>query len=221
MEDTMKSIFSAAIFAGFTFAFATVPAIAQTAQSAPRSAEERDREMAVKPELSPELAARWKAAPRQRALMVACTTQKVAFHASGNWYGSAGADAPMVYPNIVTNVGTYYTNLFGLIGVFTAPCDGQYFFTVTFVKDSYYSCGGAVGTTDDVSIYLTKGNANTPIDSGHSAWSGEDSGRRSAGVYSVVLSLLGGDQIATWVHSDGGRHRCLASYQFTGFRVTP
>jgi hypothetical protein len=209
----MKAIFSAVLMTAVTLS--AVPAAAQDT----KPAEARDREMAVKPELPREVATQLGSARRLRT--PACTTQKVAFHASGNWHGSAGADVPLAYPSIVTNVGNAYANFFN-IGIFTAPCDGQYFFTVTFVKDSYYVCGGNVGTTDDVSIYLTKGSATpTVIDPGHSAWSGEGAGRRGTGVYSVVLTLLGGDQIATWVHSDGGPHRCLASYQFTGFRVTP
>jgi hypothetical protein len=229
MESIMKSVFSAAVLAGYTLTFAIFPAAAQTPQpQAGAAASNREirpetaraGELAMKPELSRELTTQLGSVRRLRT--PACTTQKAAFHVSGNWQGSTGADSPLVYPNIITNVGNYYANFFGLIGVFTAPCDGQYFFSVTFVKDNNYVCGGSVGTADDVNVYLTKfvGAATTVIDPGHTAWSGEGLGR-GTGTYSVVLSLTGGDQIGTWVHSDGGPHRCLASYQFNGFRFAP
>jgi hypothetical protein len=145
----MKSVFSAAVLAGFTLTFVVLPAAAQTPQGPQSGAATSSREirpetarageLAMKPELSRELTTQLGSVRKLRT--PACTTQKAAFHVSGNWQGSGGADSPLVYPNIITNVGNAYANFFGLIGVFTAPCDGQYFFSVTFVKDNNYVCG--------------------------------------------------------------------------------
>jgi hypothetical protein len=180
----------------------------------------------VKPELSPEQAAQFANARTalQSQLSLCGPTDKSAFSVSGAWAGSAGPDTPLAYSNIVTNVNNSYINFFNYIGVFNVPCTGQYFFTVSFVKDSYYICGGNVGTTDDVVVYLAKfvgATGFTTIDPPFGAWSGEGAGRRGTGAFSVVLTLNAGDTIASFVHSDGGFHRCLASYHFTGFRVAP
>jgi hypothetical protein len=118
-------------------------------------------------------------------------------------------------PPTALNVGNYYL----------APCDGLYFFAVTFVRDSYYNCGGAVGTRDDVNVYLAKYappyiSPPTIINS-LGAWAGEANELRATGAYTVLLQLNTNDAVFSYVHSDGGPHRCLASYQLTGFRVAP
>lgn len=226
----MRRFFLPAMIAGFALTFASIPAVSQTPQAAQtavpdlKRAEDRDRETTVKPEIPPGLAAQFGSARKglKSAQSVPCAASvKSAFSVTGSWHGSAGADAPLRYASVVTNIGGNYADFFGLIGVFTAPCTGQFFFTVSFVKDSYYNCNGNVGTQDDVMVYLTKSAGTTTTIDPPGAWSGEGAGRRGTGVYSVVLALNGGDQIASWVHSDGGPHRCLASYHFTGFRVAP
>jgi hypothetical protein len=221
----MKAYFLPAMLAGFALTFAAIPAVGQAPQAPGQDlkpAEERARESVLKPELSREQAAELANARRARVAVGPCTwTTRSAFSVSGTWHGTAGADVLLPYAPPVTNVGGNWSGP----GVFTAPCDGLFFFTVSFVKDTYYNtCGGNVGTTDDVWIYLTKFVTAGPpiiIDPPYGAWSGEAS-RRGTGAYSVVLQLGTNDQIGSWVHSDGpGFHRCLASYHFTGFLISP
>jgi hypothetical protein len=52
------------------------------------------------------------------------------------------------------------------------------------------------------------------------AWSGTDVyANRNTGTYTVALFLYAGDNVQTFVESDGGRYRNLALYNFTGFLV--
>jgi hypothetical protein len=220
----MKAIFSAAVLAGFTF-FGANSATAQAPQAAgqdTKPADARAAEFIVKPELAREQLTELANARRQRARAPCTPTTKIAVSVHGEWHGTAGADVLIPYPNITTNISNVSSVWFGQ-SFFVAPCGGLYFFTVSFVKDTYYNtCGGNVGTTDDVMVYLTKYVGSTPtIIHSTGAWSGEGAGRRGTGVYSVALQLNQSDIITSWVHSDGGRHRCLASYHFTGFRIAP
>ena len=140
----------------------------------------------------------------------------IALSISGRWHRTAGQDVVLPY-FVGQTAATPITNEGGawMRPNFIAPCDGLYLFTVEFVKDSYYFGG----TTDDVSVYLTKtvGDGD-PIYVGE-AWSGEGAGRRGTGSYSVALRLDALDSVQTWVHSDGGPMRVLAYYSFTGYRI--
>lgn len=131
-------------------------------------------------------------------------------------YGTSGADVVLPYNHVVTNQ-TYggWPNIANA-SIFTVPCAGFYVFTISFVKDAFGLCGGTLGTTDDVTMYLTKNG--TPV-GGAQAWAGESNAKRAAGVFSVLLHLVPQDQVVSWVHSDGGFFRCMASYNLTGYRV--
>jgi hypothetical protein len=123
-------------------------------------------------------------------------------------YAAPGSGNPV---NPVTNEGGAWQN-----PNFIAPCSGLYFFSIEFVKDSYYSYGTPpqFGTQDDVSVYLMRNGAYVG-----EAWSGEGAGKRGTGAYTVILRLNMLDSIQTWVHSDGGPMRHLSYYNFTGHRI--
>ncbi|MDC0711284.1 fibrinogen-like YCDxxxxGGGW domain-containing protein [Stigmatella sp. ncwal1] len=131
----------------------------------------------------------------------------VGFSVVGSGHVSSGEPTLLGYSGTYQNVGG------GWIqggGTFIAPCPGLYSFSVSFVKDAYYSAG----TTDDVFVHIKQNG----IDKGY-AWSGEGAGYRDTGAYSVVLLLQDGDYIQTFVSSDGSSTRHLARYNFTGHLV--
>lgn len=140
------------------------------------------------------------------AIPNAACTGPIAVSVTGSGHYSAGQDVLLAYSNTVTNMGSAWPANF----VFFAPCDGLYYFNVTFVKDAYYYGG----TTDDVSIYLFKNAYYIG-----QAWSGEGTGYRGTGAYGVALQLQQGDYVFTTVHSDGGPMRHLVEYNFTGFLI--
>jgi C1q-related factor len=211
---------------GAAIALALVTIVPATGQEARPTGQEvrpdaeRAREMVFKPELSQEQTAQL-ATLRKKKL--ACPgqfpTPTIAVSVAGNWLGNGGTDTILNYSTVITNVGGAWI----ASSVFLAPCTGHYFFTVSFVKDTYYSCGGQVGTQDDVAVYLTRSSSTGVQVIGpawtNGAWSGEDAGRRGTGAFGVAVRLNQNDAVQSWVHSDGGRHRCLAAYNFTGFRI--
>jgi hypothetical protein len=219
----MRGFFLPAMAAGFVLTIAAIPAAAQAPQ-APAQQLKSPPEKVVTPILTPELRTQL-AGP-----LGACNPfTKSSFSVSGTWHGSAGGDSVVPYTTVVTNVGQNWQVPVASFppnpgNYYMAPCDGQYFFAVTFVRDSYYNCGGAVGTRDDVNVYLVRypSQSSTPIIINPSgAWAGEANELRATGAYSVLLTLNTGDAIVSYVHSDGGPPRCLGSYQLTGFRVAP
>jgi hypothetical protein len=138
----------------------------------------------------------------------------IAFSVTGNCHVSNGIDIPLEYSIVITDEGQGWAA--GAPVMFVAPCNGLYFFTIDFVKDSYYNNG----TTDDVAIDLIK------VPSGSSsgwyvgdAWSGEGAGSRGTGTYNVVLRLNFGDKVYTKAHSDGGLQRHIIEYHFSGFSI--
>ena len=134
----------------------------------------------------------------------------IAVSVYGSNHVTSGQDVVLTYPNVVTNEGgAWYGN-----STFIAPCKGLYFFSINFVKDSYYNNG----TQDDVFIYLTKNGSSAGL--GVGAWSGEGAGRRGTGAFSIILRLKPGDWIQTWVRSDGGYKRHVMSYNFTAHRIS-
>ena len=126
----------------------------------------------------------------------------VVFSAAGSSHVSAGSDQVLSYPNTILNEGWSWNGY-----EFIAPIDGIYSFDISFVKDSYYHGG----TQDDVNILLIKNTTSLG-----SAWSGEGTGRRGTGSFSVNVSLNKGDKLFTRIHSDGGNRRHVATYNFNG-----
>jgi hypothetical protein len=220
----MRGFFLPAMAVGFVLTIAAVPAAGQAPQ-VPAQQLKSPPEKVVTPILPPELRTQFAG-----ALGTCNAFAKSSFSVSGTWHGSAGGDSVVPYTTVVTNVGQNWqvpvTSFPPNPGnYYMAPCDGQYFFAISFVRDSVYNCGGAVGTRDDVNVYLVRypsQSSTSIIINPIGAWAGESlNAPRATGAYSVLPQLNTGDAIVSYVHSDGGPHRCLASYQLTGFRVAP
>jgi len=147
-------------------------------------------------------------------------TAPIAFSVLGFNNISSGQDSVLAYgPSstsgiIITNEGPSWV----APTTFVAPCNGLYFFAISFIKDAF----AFGGTEDDVNVYLTRTDlGNTTLAIPGSAWSGEGSGKRSTGAYSVAIRLIRGDVIRSWVHSDGNPTRHLSNFSLTGFRIAP
>ncbi|MBK8516216.1 MAG: hypothetical protein IPL55_07970 [Saprospiraceae bacterium] len=144
----------------------------------------------------------------------------IAVSVYGTTHISSGVPVWLEYPYTRTNEGSP-GGLMGGFGwdgstQFAAPCDGLYHFSISFVKDSYYF----QGTTDDVNVYFVKLPATgaSGVRYGN-AWSGEGDGRRGTGTDNIILRLKEGDNITTWVYSDGGPKRHLAYYSLNIHRI--
>jgi hypothetical protein len=208
-----------AAVATLALAAATICAVSQEVRPVGQEMKpdaDRARELAFKPELTREQSAELARLRNRRA---ACPglfpNPTIAVSVAGQWLGTGGADTILNYATVITNVGGSPAPWIGG-SIFLAPCPGHYFFTVSFVKDTYYPCSANGGTQDDVSIYLTR---NGSLIGPNAAWSGEGAGRRGTGAFGVAVRLNQNDAVQSWVHSDGGQHRCLAAYNFTGFRI--
>jgi hypothetical protein len=77
--------------------------------------------------------------------------------------------------------------------VFTAHRDGLFVVTVSFVKDAYYHDG----TQDDVYVTVYREDVSGNRKSMGNAWSGEGTGKRGTGTYTVVVELKEGEKILT------------------------
>ncbi|MBN2533726.1 MAG: hypothetical protein JXB88_12595 [Spirochaetales bacterium] len=84
--------------------------------------------------------------------------------------------------------------------VFTAHRNGLFVVTVSFVKDAYYHNG----TQDDVYVTVYKEDISGVRTSMGLAWSGEGTGKRGTGTYTVVAELLEGEKILTVAHAAKG-----------------
>lgn len=160
---------------------------------------------------------------RQRNASMVCSGQ-VAVSATGNGFGTGGADHLLNYPTTYTNEGNAWLPVGPMGGSMLyvpAGCGGLYYLAVEFEKDAWVSCNGQVGTQDDINVYFRLNGGPGPLGSGAGAWSGEGDGRRGTGAYGLVTRLRDFDQVTTWVHSDAGYHRCLSVYSVTMFRVGP
>jgi len=136
------------------------------------------------------------------------TSGMVGFSVSGANHISQGGLTLLGYSTIYTDVSANWPSGGG---TFIAPCTGLYSFTISFVKDAFYYDG----TTDDVFIHIMHNGASKGF-----AWSGQGTGHRGTGTYSVVLFLNQGSYVQTFVGSGGGESkRHLAGYNFTGHLV--
>ena len=143
-------------------------------------------------------------------------TAPIVVSVAGADHASSGGDVLLSYKAPITNEGGAWLPGDGG-SAFAAPCRGLYLFAISFTKDAFPNlCAqGFTGTEDDVFMTIKKNNGTQ---SG-SAWSGESSGKRSTGVYTVALRLKRGDVINTWTSSDVGKPRCLKKFYFTGYRI--
>ncbi len=93
---------------------------------------------------------------------------------------------------------------------FTAPRDGVYFFSISFVKDAYYHDG----TEDDVYVHLCKNNEFVGF-----AWSGQGTGKRGTGALSLTLHLKQNDVITPKTDDDESvsDKRHISEAYITGF----
>jgi C1q domain len=151
---------------------------------------------------------------------VDCQSQHptVGFSAWDEKNGTSGNDTELAYNNVAASRGGAWNGRQSNATTFTAPCKGLYVFSFSFEKDATGRCGATTGTTDDVTMYIRKNG--TPV-SGMEAWAGQSSAIRASAATSTVLSLAVGDEVTSWVHSDGGKFRCLALYNFSGYLVSP
>jgi hypothetical protein len=99
---------------------------------------------------------------------------------------------------------------------FTAPSAGLYYFSLGFVRDSYYQGG----TQDDANLFLVHNN----VDVGY-AWAGESDwneacAKRMTGAYSTLLDLQAGDVVKAATGSDGGTNRHMMNVYMNGMRLT-
>ncbi len=98
---------------------------------------------------------------------------------------------------------------------------------MSFVKDaaSTGTTCGSVGTYDDVYITFWRqpvaGGSPVLVGNQFGAWAGEVASPvyRSAASYHVVTQLDQGDSVFTQVSSDGGTFRCLASANFSAYKI--
>jgi len=93
----------------------------------------------------------------------------------------------------------------------TAHRNGLYVVTVSFVKDSYYFNG----TQDDVYVTVFKEDTSGIQTNMGFAWSGEGTGRRGTGTYTVVIELAEGEKIFTRAHCATGKLWHLNLYNLT------
>ena len=93
---------------------------------------------------------------------------------------------------------------------FTAPKDGVYFFSISFVKDAYYHDGHE----DDVYVHLYKNSESMGY-----AWSGQGTGKRGTGALSLTLYLQQNDVITTKSDDDSSitDKRHISEAYITGF----
>jgi hypothetical protein len=163
--------------------------------------------------------------------LVCKPAKTVAVSVYGLWMGSGGTGGAngdpsiVVYDTLVTDVGSAWDTLNK--NKVTASCTGTYALDVSFVKDSITTgtnCG-AVGTFDDVYVTLWKqpvgGGSPVRIGNQFGAWAGEAAAPvyRPAASYHVAAHLDQGDAVFTQVSSDGGPFRCLASANFTVYKI--
>ena len=120
-----------------------------------------------------------------------CPGGVVVVSVNGSDHRSSGSPKLLFYNNTVTDEGgAWYSD-----ALFIAPCNGVYFFSVSFMKEPYGDLGSGLVWTD-VDVYICLHRNGQPIGSYACAWSGENKGDRNGGSYNVALRLPGG-KVAT------------------------
>lgn len=98
---------------------------------------------------------------------------------------------------------------------FVVPCEGVYYISVDFVKDTSRP---TYNTQDDVFIKIAVNNQFIAF-----AWSGEmipsQPYDRSTGAGHVIKRLKLQDRVNLWVWSDGMRNRCLRNINFSVHKI--
>ena len=135
------------------------------------------------------------------------TKKEVAFSAYGGFQESSilNPEASLIkYEKTITNEGASWDGL-----KFTAPVEGLYFFTVSFVK--YVDYEGA--TLDDVYVQIWLNGVSQG-----GGMSGIGTGKSGSGTCGLVLKLNKGDYVETRA-SNGRMRRYIRDCYFTGFRL--
>ncbi|MCK6447728.1 MAG: hypothetical protein L6Q99_15150 [Planctomycetes bacterium] len=131
----------------------------------------------------------------------------LAFSVAGTGHTSYGSADQLGLPTTLLSKNATWAG-----NAFTAPVNGIYYFTTSFVRDSGYQGG----TSDDVYAELRVNG----VTAGY-AWAGESdstdvSSKRMTGAYGVTLRLQAGDVVTVFANSDGGFQRHLIKSEFTG-----
>ena len=141
-------------------------------------------------------------------------TSKCVFGAKINRHKSEGNPLLIKYEFTTANLNWAWDGTY-----FTAPCDGVYSFSISFMKDSLVDNG----TPNDVwinlhvdseivgSVWSEKADAKT-------AWSPQNNqfGRRDRVSLTTTLELKKGQLISTYIASENNELRHIVDLQFTG-----
>ena len=130
--------------------------------------------------------------------------QVTALSVSGKKYG----DKPTVlsYSTVRTLKNALWDG-----SVFTAHRDGVFIVTISFVKDAHYNNG----TQDDVYMKIYKEDTAGIRTGMGFAWSGEGTGKRGTGAYTVAVELKEGEKILTEGNCPAGKTWYLSLYNLT------
>ena len=123
--------------------------------------------------------------------------KKIAFHATLTHHLTLGQSQTVVFDHVITNNGNGYSSHSGL---FTAPRDGTYYFTTSFLSKS-----GSTGLQMIRNAEVIGGGAGYPDDG-------------STGSISATINLKKGDAVKIRHWKGTGTQVVHASYSmFTGF----
>ena len=156
---------------------------------------------------------------RKQVLAKGCTKGPLALSVRKFENSNGGQDVLLSYLPTDSVVVTNEGGAWGNNSTFFTPCPGLYFFAVDFVKDPTYHNG----TTDDVYVFIAKNSKYVGY-----AWAGENDCLnsvkpqvdRGTGAYHVILRLVPGDYIQTYVGSDSGRPWHIYNCNFSGHRIS-
>lgn len=154
---------------------------------------------------------------------VSAQAAPIAFAARGKDHFSKGPPAVVTYNSTVTNQGGHWNGS----TTFTAPQSGVYFFSVQFVKDTYYPAppghplAGEHGTKKDVYVSLSVTPSSVVPPGPYRAWAGKDAGGdRATGAMSTVLELPAGATVTTKASSGfPAPTRHVIQVYFSGFLI--
>lgn len=128
------------------------------------------------------------------------------FSAEGTSHTSSGVPAKLHYDETFSNIGGAWDE----DSTFTAPEDGDYLVTLSFVKEPVLNAA----PPDDIFMVLRVNG----LEIGRVIGSGADGRTRG---FTMTLSLKRGARVETLADSRSGKLRRLRQFSFTGMRVEP